>query len=66
MTLAGLFAILFILFMVLGVVFSVLPTVGQIKWTPHRESLMYRTAFWLVILGIASVVLSLVCLVKGY
>lgn len=59
-------AILFAVLMVFSIIFVAMPRVEGINWTVKRESLMYRTAFWLAMAAIVCLVLSLIGLVKGY
>lgn len=59
-------AILFAVLMVLALIFVGMPRVEAINWTAKRESLMYRTAFWLCMAAIVCLVLSVIGLVKGY
>lgn len=59
-------AIIFAICMVFALIFVSLPRVDSITWTPAREALMYRTAFWFVIAAAVAIVLSLIGLVKGY
>lgn len=66
MSFAAVLFILFVFFMVLSVLFAGLPRVESITWTPRREALMYKTAYWMVILAAISVVLALICFAKGY
>lgn len=65
MTIALALLIIFVVLLVAAIVFLSLPQSDQIKWTPAREAIMYKTSFWLFMAALASIVLSLLAFAKG-